>query len=308
MISNDNTPENTPVPEQNTPVPVQNTPEWLEWRRSRIGASDAAAILGVSQWDSAFDLWQRKLGIIPEQEKNSSMLRGIELESQARKIVEDEFGIDLPAVVKEHYNPEMKWMIASLDGWNEKDQIALEIKCPGKSDHQCALDGKVPPKYIPQVQHQLEVIGMDTMYYVSFDGFSCTYVRVDRDQKYIDRLITKELEFLECMRSFVAPPLTDRDYQNLEGDNEWVQLVTQWKNCRALMNSYTDLESQLRTQLIDKSNGRSSYGAGVSVIKSMKKGTLPLSEIFHALGRDPQDFEHLRNKPSSYWQIREDKQ
>ena len=71
MISNDNTPENTPVPEQNTPVPVQNTPEWLEWRRSRIGASDAAAILGVSQWDSAFDLWQRKLGIIPEQEKNS---------------------------------------------------------------------------------------------------------------------------------------------------------------------------------------------------------------------------------------------
>ena len=34
--------------------------EWLEYRKLGIGGSDVAAILGISKWKSAIDLWLDK--------------------------------------------------------------------------------------------------------------------------------------------------------------------------------------------------------------------------------------------------------
>ena len=36
---------------------TQNTPEWLEFRRKKIGASDAPIILEVSTWKTPYQLW-----------------------------------------------------------------------------------------------------------------------------------------------------------------------------------------------------------------------------------------------------------
>ena len=47
-------------------VDTENLPEdeWLEWRRRGIGGSDAAAILGVSPFATARDLYYDKLKVI----------------------------------------------------------------------------------------------------------------------------------------------------------------------------------------------------------------------------------------------------
>ena len=37
----------------------QNTPEWLEFRRLRIGASDAPVIMEVSPYTTPYTLWER---------------------------------------------------------------------------------------------------------------------------------------------------------------------------------------------------------------------------------------------------------
>jgi len=42
--------------------------EWLAWRRQGIGGSDAAAILGISPWRTARDLYDDKLGSISAQD------------------------------------------------------------------------------------------------------------------------------------------------------------------------------------------------------------------------------------------------
>ena len=42
-----------------------NSPEWYELRKSGIGGSDAAAILGLSPWKTNVDLWEEKVGIKP---------------------------------------------------------------------------------------------------------------------------------------------------------------------------------------------------------------------------------------------------
>lgn len=42
--------------------------EWLEGRRQGIGGSDVAAVLGLSPWKTALDVWNDKLGLSEEKE------------------------------------------------------------------------------------------------------------------------------------------------------------------------------------------------------------------------------------------------
>lgn len=286
-------------------IPQQNTPEWLEYRRSRIGASDASAIMGESTWTSAFELWQRKLGIIPEKEQNDAMKRGIALEAVARDKLEQKFGCKFEPLVIE--NSKREWQIASLDAWCRHLRMAIEIKCPGAKDHATALSGKVPDHYYAQLMHQCSTCELDRVYYYSFDGENGVLLEVLRDDAYIEKLLAKELEFLECMRSFVAPPLTDRDYINLEGDEEWVRLTNEYKRIKLMMSSYTDLEKKLRSSLEDKCKNRSCYGNGVNLTRVTKKGTLPLLEISQLAGVDLSKWEHMRSPPTVFTRITEDK-
>lgn len=44
-----------------------NSPEWLAFRKSGIGGSDAAAILGISPFRTNVEVWEEKVGLkIPE--------------------------------------------------------------------------------------------------------------------------------------------------------------------------------------------------------------------------------------------------
>ena len=98
------------------------------------------------------------------------------------------------------------WMSASFDGITLEQDAICEIKCPGKKDHAIALKGKIPTKYIPQLQHQIYVSGLSLFsYYYSFDGESGVVIEVKRDQEFIDKMVEKEFEFWNCLMSLTPP-------------------------------------------------------------------------------------------------------
>lgn len=62
-------------------IPADPTdPAWHAARRTFIGASEAAAVLGVSRWATALDVWALKVGLVDPQPDNISMSLGRELE------------------------------------------------------------------------------------------------------------------------------------------------------------------------------------------------------------------------------------
>lgn len=181
----------------------QNTPEWLEFRRKHIGASDAPAIMGVCKFNKPIDIWEEKLGLALPKEINYFMQRGKDLEFQALQMFENLTGIlMIPKVVK---NSNIDWMIASIDGMDFDNTKAVEIKCPGKKNHECALDGEIPKEYFPQLQHQLAVTGLDKMYYFSYTIESNKIIEVYRDQTYIDNLLKVEEDFWDCVINNEVP-------------------------------------------------------------------------------------------------------
>lgn len=195
----------------------QNTESWVAWRQGGIGSSDAPVVMGVSPWKTPFKLWLEKLGRVKEEELNWAIThKGHEMEPKARASFELEMMNDFPPTIAQHKDYE--FLIASLDGFNEELNAVLEIKCPGEKDHKLALDGKVPDKYWPQVQHQLLVTGASCVFYYSYFEGSGVTIEVRPDKEYINELFQKEQEFWQHVTNKTPPPLSDLDVIELDDD------------------------------------------------------------------------------------------
>jgi hypothetical protein len=61
-------------------VTENNRAEWLAERNNSVGASEAAAALGVCSYQSPIELWQKKCGLAPPVVENEAMQWGLALE------------------------------------------------------------------------------------------------------------------------------------------------------------------------------------------------------------------------------------
>ena len=170
--------------------------EWLEMRRTKIGASDAAIILEISPWKTPYQLWKEKV-FGSDEVFNGAMRRGMEMEPQAREAFENLTGLCVMPKVLIH--PVRNWQMASLDGITFDGDVIVELKCPNKKVHAMAKEGKLPDYYMAQVQHQMSVAEVDMAYYFSFNGIDGALVEVKRDRSFLDKLLEKEFDFWTCV-------------------------------------------------------------------------------------------------------------
>lgn len=177
--------------------------EWFQFRRTHIGASDAMSIMGTSPWKSILKLYEEKIFGFDEIE-NSYMARGKALEPIAIENFEEETGLSVFPLVFEH--DKYKWMSCSFDGITLDQKYIVEVKCPGAKDHSVAVNEMIPPKkYLPQLQHQIFMAGLDFAYYYSFDGDKGKILEVKRDQAFIEKMIEEELKFWHCLQKLTPP-------------------------------------------------------------------------------------------------------
>lgn len=145
--------------------------EWLNARREcGIGASEAAAVVGVSPWMTPMELWRLKVGAAQAKDLSGSpaVSRGVRMEPVLR---------DLYAAMHPHYTvdyhaydilyqEDRPWLFATLDGEVTDDtgrRGILEIKTstPNGKIGWAKWDGQVPLPYWCQIQHQMLATGWD---------------------------------------------------------------------------------------------------------------------------------------------------
>lgn len=284
----------------------QGSEQWLEFRKNKIGASDAPIIMSASPWCTPTQLWERKMGFIPEQAESYAMSEGKLLEPIARKECERIIGQKLNPIVGQH--SERDWQIASLDGINLEHTYAVEIKCPGVEDHYKASQGNVPEKYKYQLQHQMAVAELDFIYYFSFDKVAhnfggsapCNYlIEVKRDQEMIDKMLEAELKFYECMRTCTPPELTDRDYVN-RNDSAWSLAAMAYLDAKDNLKNAELHEKKRRLDLIDCASWQNSKGYGVKVQKVTRSGAVQYDTIPALIGVN---LDEYRKPASESWRI-----
>lgn len=277
----------------------QNTPQWLDYRKGKIGASMAAAIMCVSPWKTPLQLFEE---IVFEKSSppNAAMIRGSDLEQCARDWFNKTIGGDPfePLVIESREYP---WHLSSLDCARfVEGQIEIaELKLAGGEDHLTAIEGRVPEKYYPQVQHQMFDAGVDFCYYVSFDGKNGVALRVERDEKYIKKLISTEMAFFRSTIDFKPPEPTDRDRIAID-DPEEVVKAERYCEISRLIDELEIERADLKNALIENLKSPRVKIGHLEATKVVRKGTIAYDEIEVLQGID---LERYRKKPVVTWRL-----
>ncbi len=255
----------------------QNTAEWHRWRRQGIGASDAPVIMGETPFKTPRTLWSIKTGRAQEGPAGPAARRGLELERFARRAYERRTGIQVEPLCLVH--AQFDWMRASLDGLSFDGSTLLEIKCPlSPRDRASAKEGRIPSQYYAQLQHQLEVSGAEQAHYWSFHGTNGILIDIRPDREYAKRLVEAEAAFWRLVKENRWPELANEEL-DLGPDPNWRRAALRYREVRLRLETAASEEHQLRATLKRMSTARRTYGCGVEVLKSSRKGVVDYSAV-----------------------------
>lgn len=198
-------------------------PEWLEYRRKGLGGSDAAAVLNISPFRTARDLYYDKLGVVTSDDQANwvALEVGNLLEPLVARIFAHKTGLKIYQRKCMFQHPQYPWMLADLDYLVELPDgttAILEIKTTNyNAKDKWWYNGKevVPVYYETQGRHYMAVMNLDRVYYCCLYGNNedeAIIRRIDRDMAYEMELIMLEQEFWENnILAKMPPPYWEED-------------------------------------------------------------------------------------------------
>jgi len=168
---------------------------WLEAHGKGIGASEIAAVLGESPWDSPRDLWLKKTGSAPPRRETQAMEWGRRLEPVVAEKYSDNTGRLLHLSGMLLQSKEYPWALCTPDYWLLHEGISIPLEVKTTRNANAWADG--PPKHIwLQIQHQLLVTGAPwASTCVLVAGQEFYWADVERDEETIARIIREGDQF-----------------------------------------------------------------------------------------------------------------
>lgn len=189
---------------------IQGSPEWLEFRLNRHGASEAAAMLGLSKKTTRSELLRIKHTGTAKEFSDWVQLNildyGHQVEARARPLVEDIIGEDLYPVTCSNED-EGGNLSASCDGLTMLYGTAFEHKQWNEALAASVAIGALPEEHMPQCQQVLMLSGAGRLIFVVSDGTPNRFVwmEVHPDEEWFDRIRAGWAQFDRDLAEYVLP-------------------------------------------------------------------------------------------------------
>jgi len=142
--------------------------EWLNVRKSGIGSSEVATIVGLNPWETPYQLWRHKIGLDAPKEENFAMKAGHYLEDAVSRFWADETGREIIKrsagdwIIRDNdrqflqVSPDRTYWLTG-EKRNGGNKGILECKTT-----QSTIDAEdIPKHWFCQVQYQLGVAGLE---------------------------------------------------------------------------------------------------------------------------------------------------
>src|SRR5262249_23318461 len=152
-------------------------------------------------------------------------------------------------------------------------------------DRSLAQQGRVPSQYYAQLQHQLEVSGAQRAHYWSFQGNQGFLIEVRPDREYAKRLVCAEASFWQPVKENRWPEITGEEL-DMGSNREWRDAALRYRQVRLRLESAAFEEHRLRTTLSRLATARRTYGCGVEVVRSSRRGVVDCSAVPELRGVD----------------------
>jgi putative phage-type endonuclease len=199
-------------------IPYTDEADWLEKRFTGIGASEAAAAVGLSPYEDAtpYALWQVKTRRVPPKDLSDKLpvTVGKLMEEAVATLYSERTGRRVQRVNAILRSKSHAYMQATLDRRVIGEPRNVECKTAGwfvfKNAQDWGPDGSdiVPFQYFVQAQHQMAVSGDQvTDLPVLADNREFRIYEIPRDEKIIEMLRKHEGEFWQRVIDDTPPPL-----------------------------------------------------------------------------------------------------
>ena len=222
------------------------TPEQIEARRSSIGSSDIAAVLGLSDYAGPHDVWSQKMGEAPAFEGNEFTEFGNRLEP----VLLQWYAEQHPGLIVEPNNVLREQRVYHRDGWMSAtpDGLAWHRDSDGGSSRRIVEaktanwrqadawgepgTDEIPASYLCQVMWQMAVLDIDRADIVVLLDREFRVYTVHRRMDLEDAMIAKAREFWCYVERGELPPIDgseacfhalarrNRGGEYLEGDEQ----------------------------------------------------------------------------------------
>ena len=184
-------------------------------RKSYIGGSDAAAIIGLSKWKTPYEVWLEKTGQGIPKEETLPMKVGRLMEGIVADLWSKQYNKKLKKSNKTIFSKQYPFIGGNLDRMIVGEKSFLEVKTTGERLSKEWDDNKIPLQYLIQCLHYLYVTQFEYCYLCVLIGNSelKSYQIFYKDyQKQIEQIIQKEVEFWQkYVVTKVPPPVSAGD-------------------------------------------------------------------------------------------------
>lgn len=252
-----------------------NREQWLMERKSGVGGSDVAAILGLSPFKTSFEVWLEKtnteLPPSPIDELERVHFGRLMEDIIAREYARRE-GVKVRRRNELVRHARYPWMIANPDRLIDGKRCGLECKNVDgmafrKGDWGEPGTDQAPDEYVLQCQHYMIVFDFPVWHLAACVGGNrlVTFV-IERDAELADMIVEAEHEFWQCVEARRKPEI---DYEHpttravltrlYSGTNgETIQLgedIAHWHHVKEqadhLAKQYGDVSQAARNHILE---------------------------------------------------------
>jgi putative phage-type endonuclease len=230
-----------------------NSPEWHEARQG-IGGSDIGAVMDLNPWKSAFTLWAEKTGQVSDQiDPSMPMKLGTAFEPAIRQLFQEEnkewLTVHETGTWQSIENPILKANPDGIIEWKNGKLSVLEIKFTRQ------YWDELPEHYNLQVQHYLQVLGLDSGMVVAVAGGDYREFEVKRDESLVETMKTRVAAFSALVEANQPPEYdgSNSTYETVrelsEGleDGE-IELGALWANLTSTKAQFDYWDNALKAQ------------------------------------------------------------
>lgn len=143
------------------------TQSQLDLRKKHLGASESAAVLGLSPWASPNDVYWRKVAPdgIDAEDPTDAMRAGTRLEPVIIAWAAEELGVEVTTGIPTLIEPKRGILCATPDAEIVGRNQGIEAKMSSQADQWGdAGTDEIPEQYIIQCQHQMHIMGWELVH------------------------------------------------------------------------------------------------------------------------------------------------
>lgn len=259
--------------------------EFLAERRKGLGASDIAAIFGMSKWTTAVGVWADKCSLLDDTAITGPQDWGIRLEEPIAKAFTDRTQIALDRPLWPCVCADLPILRSNLDFTGVGSNVFIDCKNSGRlkyKDQQGQtqawgpdMSDEVPTEILFQLQTQYACVGWETGGFVAalIGGNDFRIYQIERSQPLIEKIMGKAEEFWE---RFVKPRIEpEHDWSHrataelvkklnppdagstldLQGDEEFVRVAEDFNILRAAEKHVKAMKDSAKAKLTALSQG-----------------------------------------------------